>query len=113
MTNTPPTHFNGGAPTVDDLLSIGGVSITVYNGGLGYGADGRIPVDPSTVNVVNGYVPGGLPLFNGFLAVDESNAITHWNAGLPYTALNRLAIGALEAPSLLGGFDEGFDAGFG
>jgi hypothetical protein len=46
---------------------------------------------------VAGYSQGGLPINDaGAVAIDTSAAIAYYNAGLPYTAIHRLAFAAAE-----------------
>lgn len=108
-----PTHFNGGTPTNQGLLSgnNGVPNAGSFLGGLGYLAGG----DLAMFNAAPAAYIGGLPVTAaGQLCVDATGTLTpnRWVAGIPLSG-ERVCLAAPEAPVTGTGFDSGFDGGFG
>jgi hypothetical protein len=111
-TTSAPTDGNGGTPTIQGLLAAAPiVAVENFHDGTGFVADGRISIDSSGAIVA--YSQGGLPMtVEGRIAVDTVQAITHYNAGLPFTVLGRLVLAAAEAPAVLNSFSSAFSGAF-
>jgi hypothetical protein len=82
-----PTAFNAALGFANGLLSVDLNTPNRWANGMPFVASGKLA----------GYSQGGLPINDlGAVAIDTSAAIAYYNAGLPYTAIHRLAFAAAE-----------------
>lgn len=112
-TQSAPTEYNGGTPTIQGLWSIADAVAVNYNAGMGYTATGFSCID--TGSPVTAWL-GGIPMAGfGRMAVDTAAAFSHHAAGgIPITVNGRVALAASpEVPALISGFSNGFSNGFG
>jgi hypothetical protein len=89
-----PTNFSAGVPLVGSLLSLAAGVVTGYNHGEPHIATLQLAKGDATPVA---YAQGPLPISaNGGVSVDEAGAITHYKAGLPFTAAGALATATPE-----------------
>jgi hypothetical protein len=94
-TTAAPTAFNAALGFANGLLSVDLNSPQRWANGMPFVASGKLSVQ--VVGNVAGYSQGGLPINDaGAVAIDTSAAIAYYNAGLPYTAIHRLAFATAE-----------------
>lgn len=109
-TTALPKHFNGGTPMNGDLLCIVSAAPTRFVGGLGYDVSGALCV----VNSAAEFYSGGIPIAPGNLVAVDGAGVSvpsHWVAGLPITAGERLLL-TPAIPVSTNAFSSGFDEGF-
>jgi hypothetical protein len=94
-TATAPTAFNAALGFANGLLSVDLNTPQRWANGMPFVASGKLSTQ--TAGTVASHAPGGLPINDlGAVAIDTSAAIAYYNAGLPYTAIHRLAFAAAE-----------------
>jgi hypothetical protein len=94
-TTAAPTAFNAALGFTNGLLCVDLNGPTRWANGMPFVASGKLSVQ--IVGNLAGHSQGGLPINDaGAVAIDTSAAITYYNAGLPYTAIHRLALAAAE-----------------
>jgi hypothetical protein len=94
-TTAAPTAFNAALGFANGLLSVDINTPQRWANGMPFMATGKLSVQ--VIGTVVAHSQGGLPINDlGAVAIDTSAAIAYYNAGLPYTAIHRLAFAVAE-----------------
>ncbi len=67
------------------------MNIAYYHQGLPFTADGCIAAMPINATVDSTY-PGGIPISSTGRVIFGSDPVHHYNAGVPYTSSNQIAV---------------------